>query len=93
MHTLWATILSGGASEGIEYQRRYYTAHAGRRTSHRYRLSHEQLERELGDTLFSVQPVPDAFAATMGNVAYLLRHPELAALQHGISLVQARANE
>ena len=89
VHALWAGIITGDALPEQQYERRYHTAHAGRRASRRYMLSHEQLERELGDSLFSVQAVPDAFVATMGNVAYLLRHPDLTALKQAIQLVQA----
>ena len=93
VYALWAATLSGQAPVELDYQRHYYTAHAGRRTSHRYRLSPQELERELGDALFAVQAVPDAFSATMGNVAYLLRHRELDALQRAIRLVQIGAVE
>ena len=91
MYGLWAAMICGASLEDFQYERRYHTAHAGRRVSHRYLLSHEQLERELGDVLFAVQPVPEAFAATMGNTAYLLRHTDLHALKDAIALVQARA--
>ncbi len=36
--------------------------------------------------------MPDAFAATMGNVAYLLRHPNLTELKRAVRLVQQRAD-
>lgn len=84
---LWADLIGGSALADFHYQRRYYTAHAGRRASRAYRLSEAELVRELGAALFAVERVPDAFAATMGNVAYLLRHPELSVLREAVALV------
>jgi hypothetical protein len=46
--------------------------------------------KELGSALVAHRAIPDQFAATMGNTAYLLRHRELNALQGAIALVQAR---
>jgi len=69
---------------------RYYTAHAGRRAERRYALSDEQLRQQLGTTLFRTRGVPAAFASTMGDTAYLLRHTELDALKRAIALVHAR---
>jgi len=86
---LWAAVIGGASLAELRYERRYFTAHAGRRANHAYRLSANELKRMLGDTLFAVEPVPDAFAATMGNVAYLLRHADLNALRAAVSLVQA----
>jgi len=90
VYDLWAAILSGAALSDFSYTRRYFTAHAGRRTSHRYRLSRQLIEQELGETLFAVNDVPDAFAATMGNVAYLLRHRDLSELKRAVALIQER---
>ena len=87
---LWAAIIDGAPLTGLRYERRYFTAHAGRRSNRDYRLSPYELKRALGDTLFAVEPVPDAFAVTMGNVAYLLRHADLSALRAAIALVQLR---
>jgi len=86
---LWAAVLSGAAVGGFRYERRFHTAHAGRRNGRSYRLTGPELERSLGDTLFAVEAVPDAFASTMGNVAYLLKHPDLSVLQQAVAQVHA----
>lgn len=86
---LWAAVISGAPVADFQYERAFHTAHAGRRNDHRYYLPGQELERALGETLFAVEPVPDAFAATMGNVAYLLKHRDLGALRAAIALVQA----
>lgn len=86
---LWAKLICGVPLADFRYERRYFTAHAGRRTHGSYRLSAAELERELGSTLFAVEPVPAAFAATMGNVAYLLKHSELSTLRAALVLVHS----
>jgi ATP-grasp domain len=86
---LWAAVIGGASLADFRYERRYCTAHAGRRSNRSYRLSDAELRQELGQTLFAVETVPNAFAATMGNVAYLLRHPDLSALRAAVALVQA----
>jgi hypothetical protein len=90
IYDLWAAVISGQLTES-SYARHFFTAHAGRRAQNRYLLTRAELERELGDSLFAVNEVPDAFAATMGNVAYLLRHENLAELEAAVALVQRRA--
>jgi len=88
VYDLWAGVLSGESFADFSYTRGYHAAHAGRRFAHRYLLTDAELQRELGDTLFAVRSVPDVFAATMGNVGYLLRHPNLVQLKQAISRVQ-----
>lgn len=90
VYALWARALTGESLGAIAYEREYYTAHVGRRRERDYHSSHEELVRALGSTLAAVEKVPDAFADTMGNTAYLLRHAELEALKHAIELVRAR---
>jgi len=91
VYDLWAGVVTGQSLAGFSYERRYHTAHAGRRAKHAYRLSPQQLSQALGKVLFCVQSVPEAFSATMGNVAYLLRSANLDELRHAVALVQDRA--
>ncbi len=89
VYALWAKILAGTNVSDFRYERRYHTAHAGRRAGRRYQLPAAALVAELGDSLLAERGVPAAFADTMGDVAYLLRHEHLADLLRGVSLVQA----
>jgi hypothetical protein len=89
IYRLWAQVMVGRDLTGFRYQRRYHTAHAGRRADRHYRYSAEELRTKLGDTLWSERAVPPAFAVTMGDVAYLLRHAELDSLRRAIDWVQA----
>jgi len=88
VYGLWAAVIAGDSLDGFSYQRKFHTAHAGRRHERAYEHPPEALARELGDTLVAVTAVPDAFAVTMGNTAYLLRHPRLEPLLDAIRRVQ-----
>jgi biotin carboxylase len=89
VYELWASMISGAAVSPLAFDPPFHTAHAGRRADRRYALSTEQLRAELGDTLLSERAIPPAFADTMGDVAYLLRHRELEPLKQAIARVQA----
>jgi hypothetical protein len=88
VYGLWAAVIVGDSLDGFSYQRKFHTAHAGRRRERAYEHPPEALAGELGDTLVAVAAVPDAFAVTMGNTAYLLRHPRLEPLLDAIRRVQ-----
>jgi hypothetical protein len=88
VYALWAAVMVGESLDDLSYERKFHTAHAGRRHERAYEHSPEELLRQLGDTLFRVNPIPAAFAATMGNTAYLLRHRRLEALLAAIRMVQ-----
>jgi hypothetical protein len=88
VYGLWAAVIVGDSLDGFSYKRKFHTAHAGRRRERAYEHPPEALAGELGDTLVAVAAVPDAFAVTMGNTAYLLRHPRLEPLLDAIRRVQ-----
>jgi hypothetical protein len=90
VYDLWARALVGHDLRDFEFERKFHTAHAGRRNGRTYRLTERELERELGDTLVARKPISHHFAATMGDVMYLLRHANLEQLESAISLVQSR---
>jgi len=88
VYDLWARVVSGTPVTPLRFAPAYFTAHAGRRSGRSYALTAAELARELGDTLLCERAVPPAFAATMGDVAYLLRHTELEPLKAAIARVQ-----
>ncbi|MEJ7734025.1 MAG: ATP-grasp domain-containing protein [Polyangiaceae bacterium] len=91
VYALWAAVIAGDSPGAVEYERRFHVAHAGRRQARSYRHPHDALLPMLGATLLETRAVPPAFAATMGDVAYLLRHPDLDAVRAAIADVQAPA--
>ncbi len=88
IYALWAAILAGKDVGDFRYERRFHTAHAGRRAGRNYRVPAAELTAALGEMLFAERAIPRAFADTMGDVAYLLRHDDLDELRRGIQLVQ-----
>lgn len=88
VYALWACVLLDESLDDFSYERKFHTAHAGRRHERTYHYSPEALIERLGATLVLVQPIPDAFASTMGNTMYLLRHRQLEALLDAIDMVQ-----
>jgi biotin carboxylase len=90
VYELWASVMLGRDLSGFRFERRYHTAHAGRRAERRYRLDTTELRRELGATLVCERPIPPPFTDTMGDTMFMLRHAELPALERAIALVQSR---
>ncbi|NUZ05795.1 ATP-grasp domain-containing protein [Piscinibacter koreensis] len=88
VYDLWAAVLLGQPLDGFAYERRFHTAHAGRRHDRAYEVAAEALPGLLGETLALVRPIPAAFAVTMGDTMYLLRHRELERLLAAIHTVQ-----
>ena len=88
VYALWAAVLVGDDFKNFLYERKFHTAHAGRRDDRAYQHSPEALLRKLGDTLVCINPIPAAFASTMGNTMYMLRNRQLAPLLDAIQGVQ-----
>ncbi|MDP9088287.1 MAG: ATP-grasp domain-containing protein [Pseudomonadota bacterium] len=88
VYALWAAVMLGDSLHDFSYERKFHTAHAGRRHERAYAHTPEALLAQLGDTLVLVNPIPAAFASTMGNTMYLLRHRALQPLLDAIHLVQ-----
>ena len=88
VYQLWAAVMLGDSLADFSYERKFHTAHAGRRHERRYAHTPELLLSQLGDTVALVEPIPAAFASTMGDTMYLLRHRELGALLDAIRMVQ-----
>ncbi len=88
VYDLWAAVMQGELLKRFSFQRKFHTAHAGRRRERAYAVSPEALKDQLGDTLVLVEAVPDAFASTMGNTMYMLRHRQLGPLLDAIDKVQ-----
>lgn len=91
VYALWAAALVGRDLSNFTCQRKFHTAHAGRRTNRRYSIPARDLRSQLADTLVTERKVPQAFADTMGDAMFLLRHHDLAQLKSAIADVQRLA--
>ena len=88
VYALWAAVMLGDSFENFSYERKFHTAHAGRRNGRNYAHSHSALMDQLGATLVRVNPVPASLAVTMGDTMYMLRHRQLEPLLDAIRIVQ-----
>ena len=91
VYDLWAKVVAGHSLERFTYERKYHTGHAGRRDGRDYRLSEDEVSRQLGATVVQRRRLPRELATMQGDVMFLLRSPDLAELRRGIALVQERA--
>ncbi|RJO70186.1 MAG: carboxylate--amine ligase [Myxococcales bacterium] len=88
IYKIWADFVVNGLSD-LSYKRKYFCAHVGRRTEHDYKLSHDELIRELGPALAMHRPMPSVFAEAIGDYSYIIRHPEEAGLMEAVRLAVA----
>lgn len=88
VYQLWASVITGRDLDDFTFQRKFHSAHAGRRTDRNYDIAAPQLRQQLGDTLVSERAVPKPFADTMGDTMFLLRHTDLGELKRAIADVQ-----
>lgn len=70
-------------------ERKYHCAHIARRYEKTYRYTHEQIVERYGSYIAAHIEVPTVFAPVMGNVAYLVRSPNLEDVKHMIKDIQA----
>jgi hypothetical protein len=89
VYRLWARVLTGDDLRDFRYTPRYHVCHVARRSSRRYRYSHEELVAKLGDALLLHRELPAVYHNAMGNEMYLTRHESLAAKQDAVRLIQA----
>lgn len=70
-----------------EYTRPYHCAFVGRKYRYNYRHSREEIEKTYADLLVHQQPINRVFARAMGDYAYVVRAPELEAVQSAVDFV------
>ncbi len=87
LYALWARSVVCGESH-FDYERKYNTAHVGRREKFHYRHSHEDVLSALAPMLVSHMPYPKVYSAAMGDYAYFLRHPDLKKVQAAVAYIE-----
>jgi hypothetical protein len=88
LYDTWAALIAGQYPV-LEYQRRYHTAHVGRRRRLRYDLDDRAVRARLGDRLLLERDVPPAFAPAMGDHCFLFRDPDRGRLEADIAALHA----
>ncbi|WNG54253.1 carboxylate--amine ligase [Archangium gephyra] len=91
VYRLWARVLTGDDLRDFRSTPKYHVCHVARRSSRRYRYSHEELVAKLGDALLLHRELPAVYHNAMGNEMYLTRHESLDAMHDAVRLIQATA--
>jgi hypothetical protein len=72
----WANIVVHNHFS-VQASRRYHCAYIGRKFSHVYAYSHEQILAELSGEIMYHENISGVFSAALGDYGYLVRAPEL----------------
>ncbi len=88
LYDMWAEMLANGSSElPASIERKYFTAHVGRRYRFSYRYSPAEITERLGEMIAFQGEIPAIFSDAMGNYLFILRHPEAEILDEGVQMV------
>lgn len=68
----WAEVVVNGRST-VANDRPYHVSYIGRKSSRRYRHSHEEVLREHGSKILMHTPIDSVFRRAIGDFAYLAR--------------------
>jgi hypothetical protein len=85
----WAALVTTGRCDVIN-SREWYCAYAGRKRQLAYAVDHADVRKIVGNLVVHDQPVDDIFSAAIGNHGYILRSPELSAVEAGADLILKR---
>lgn len=88
-HREWARVLVHGRFEA-EARHPYACAYVGRRDGRPYALSHEEVLRRFGALVVHCERVDGVFAPAIGDLGYVLRHPDLDVIQAAAAAIHAR---
>jgi biotin carboxylase len=87
LYQAYAELIAHGAVTDFAPRRIYHVAFAGRKTGP-YRLSHDEILARYADALVHHALIDKVFYPVMGAQGYLLRSPDLDALQQMIAAIQ-----
>jgi len=85
---IWANMIVNGEYH-VDYERKYYACHVGRKWCYHYEHSHDQLVSEIPE-IVSHGIYPEVFASAMGNEYYIVRTPSKERLYEIIGAIQAK---
>ncbi|HEU4382374.1 MAG TPA: carboxylate--amine ligase [Anaeromyxobacteraceae bacterium] len=89
-HLEWARVLVHGRFEA-EARHPFACAYVGRRDGRAYALPHQEILRRFGGLVVHWERMEGVFAPAIGDSGYLLRHPDLAAVEAAALAIHARA--
>lgn len=86
---IWAELVVDG-KDVLSYTRKYNVSNVSRRDHIQYKHSTQEILDKLGSTVVKYTRIPDAFAAAMGNDAFILRHKNIDRLFDAIKFVNEK---
>jgi hypothetical protein len=72
----------------LTFERKYHVAHVGRRDEVKYKLSHDQVMKDLGVKFAHHPHMPPLWRPVMGDSVYLIGDPKIEALKRAIAMVE-----
>lgn len=85
----WARVVVHGRFEAA-VGRPFACAYVGRRDGRPYALPHDEVLRRFAGLLVHWERIDGVFAPALGDVGYILRHPDLALIEAAAAAIHAR---
>jgi hypothetical protein len=76
VYRLWAKVITSPCVDDFQFDYRYHSAHASRRSSRTYSISTEEIEKRYAQRIVSHRHLPRTLAGSMGDDVYILRDPD-----------------
>jgi len=89
MYSNYANIITKNPAPAFK-KALQYCVHAGRRTAQKYKYTHQELVKRLGNKLELHTQMPEVFSAVMGNEAYVFVCDTFDEMKTYIDFVEAR---
>jgi len=90
LYRTWARLVVHNENT-LNYERKYHVAHVGRRDGQNYRLSHEQIMKEMPVKFVHHPHMPHLWRPVMGDQVYLIGDPSMDKLKRAIEAIEAAA--
>ncbi len=87
LYRAWARLVVHNENK-LNYERKYHVAHVGRRDGEKYRLSQEQIMKDLPVKFVYHPHMPHLWRAVMGDTIYLIGDPQLDRLRRAIAMIE-----
>jgi hypothetical protein len=86
VYRAWAEVVINGTA-AMDYRPTYHCCYASRKSHHRYVYTEEDIRSRISADLLQVDRVPDVFRSALGDIGFILRHPDLDTLLDGVRAI------
>ncbi|HOX21927.1 MAG TPA: ATP-grasp domain-containing protein [Elusimicrobiales bacterium] len=73
VYDMWARVIVGHEAASFEYEREYFCCYISRKSTKKYRYSHEQVLERYGEMVAFHGKLPELFRPVMGDYSYVIR--------------------